>query len=240
MRVAFAGDWHGNGNYSYRAMKYAKEQGADVLLHTGDFGVWSPYGYLKSINDFATNLNLPVYFVDGNHEDHPWLNTQPIEDNGFRKLGENLYHIPRGHRWDMGGVSFLGLGGAHSVDSHHRRAGFDWFPEEHITMGQAMRTAMEGHADVMITHDCPTGADIPGIAGNPHGFPPYQIREADRHRDLLRAVVDEVKPSWLFHGHYHVRYNDALDNMNVVGLDCDGSSLDKNIYVVDTEELVGV
>lgn len=238
MIIAFAGDWHGNFPYTRKALNYSAKHGAEVVVHVGDFGVWSPYNYIQAVGDEAARLGLQVFFVDGNHEDHPWLNAQPIREDGFRVLHDNVAHIPRGTVWTWDNVNFMGLGGAHSVDRQWRRDGVEWFREETLTYGQAFEAGSTVHdIDIMITHDCPNRVDIPGIAGNPHGFPPVEIALAEKHRELLGFVVDSVQPKILVHGHYHVNYDDVRDSTIIKGLDCDGKPLDKNVWLLDTEGL---
>ena len=238
MIIAFAGDWHGNFPYTRKALNYASENGADVIIHVGDFGVWSPYNYINAVGDEAARLNLQVFFVDGNHEDHPWLNAQPVREDGFRVLHDNVAHIPRGTVWTWDGVTFMGLGGAHSVDRQWRTPGVDWFPEETLTYGQAFEAAtVPQDIDIMVTHDCPSSVEIPGIAGNPYGFPAEEIALAEKHRELLGFVVGNLKPKILVHGHYHVNYSDVFDTTIIKGLDCDGSPLGKNVWLLDTEGL---
>lgn len=235
MRIAFAGDWHGNFRYTQKALSYAAEGGADVVIQVGDFGVWSPYNYVRAVGEEAALLGLQVFFVDGNHEDHPWLNAQPTRlCDGFRVLHDNVAHIPRGTIWEWDGTTFLGLGGAHSVDRQWRTPSVDWFPEETLTYGQLFEASQALNIDVMVTHDCPAGVEIPGIAGNPFGFPKEEIALADKHREMLGYVVDNVKPGVLVHGHYHVNYSDMRGETSIIGLDCDGRPLADNIFFMDT------
>lgn len=238
MIIAFAGDWHGNFPYTQKALEYAANNGAEVVVHVGDFGVWNPYNYITAVGNEAARHGLQVFFVDGNHEDHPWLNSQPVREDGFRVLHDNVAHIPRGTVWTWDGANFLGLGGAHSVDRQWRRDGVDWFPEETLAYGQAFHAATTPeNIDVMVTHDCPSGVDIPGIAGNPFGFPPVEIALAEKHRELLGYVVDKLQPKILVHGHYHVNYADIRDSTFIKGLDCDRKPLADNIWILDTEGL---
>lgn len=238
MIIAFAGDWHGNFPYTRKALNYAANHGAEVVVHVGDFGVWSPYNYIRAVGDEAARLGLQVFFVDGNHEDHLWLDSMPVREDGFRVLHDNVAHITRGTIWTWDNVNFMGLGGAHSVDRQWRREDVDWFSEETITYGQAFEAWSTVHdIDIMITHDCPDRVDIPGIAGNPLGFPAAEIDLAEKHRELLGFVVDSVQPKILVHGHYHVNYDDVRDGTIIKGLDCDGKPLDKNVWLLDTEGL---
>jgi hypothetical protein len=88
----------------------------------------------------------------------------------------------------------------------------------------------------MLTHDCPDGVDIPTLRkSSPAEWPEAALRAAQQHRELLRAVVNAVMPAVLYHGHYHVRYDDVLYGhqyeTQVHGLDCDGT--DGNMLIRD-------
>ena len=62
---------------------------------------------------------------------------------------------------------------------------------------------------MMLTHDAPTGVDVPGLPPA-STWEPEEIDRADRHRRLLREVVDAVQPERLVHGHFHSRYDAEL------------------------------
>lgn len=234
MIIAFMGDTHGNLPYTHKALRYAVKNGADLVVSVGDFGFWDD-NYVRNVGEEAGRLDLQVFFVDGNHEHHELLNSLPLREDGFRVLHDNVAHIPRGTVWTWGGVRFLGLGGAHSVDQRWRKEGVDWFREETITYGQAFEASQARDIDIMVTHDVPDRVEVPGIAGNPFGFPLVDIALADKHRELLGYVVDNVKPKILIHGHYHVNYTDIRDETIICGLDCDRKPLKDNVMIFDTE-----
>lgn len=239
--IAFAGDWHGNLNYANRALHHAKKNGADVVLHVGDFGYWpndnGSSGFQKAINMEAERLDLHVLWVDGNHENHILLNEKEVSEDGTRKFYERVWHLPRGFRWEWTGVTFMSMGGAHSVDRTMRSEGFDWFDEEHISIDDMYRAVQgEGFVDVMVTHDCPNGVLLPLRSGS--WIPQDDLKLSNSHREVLGKVVDEVQPRYIFHGHYHVSYTNfrkvpGKRTALVRGLDCDGSSFDKNMAIVN-------
>jgi predicted phosphodiesterase len=238
VHIAFAGDWHGNTLYARAAVRYAAEQGADVILHLGDFGYTFEEDYLNSVSDVLTDHRINLLFVDGNHEDHWWLNRQPLY-HGLRPLRHNIWHLPRGFRWEWNDVRFLALGGAHSVDRQSRRDGVSWWESETINSARAELTSREGPTDVMLSHDCPAGVDVPGL--NDSQWPPEEIRAAEDHRQLLRSVVDVVQPAWLWHGHYHTRYTAELPLNSrvcrVEGMGLDGGPYADNVSVVTLASL---
>lgn len=242
-RIAFAGDWHGSRSWAVRAVEYAAEQGADVIVHAGDFGYFQP-AYLPGVTSALAAADMHLLFVDGNHEHHRWLLWQQLDAEGLRPLTGRIHHLPRGFRWTWDGVRFVALGGAHSVDGIWRRRDGDlWQPEERITDGQAAQVAADGQANVLISHDCPAGFDIPGLPP-PGTFPEIEILRAEEHRRILRGVVDAVRPRMIWHGHYHSAYTRVVDfgwgAINVAGLDRDGTSMDRNMDVVPLEAIKAV
>lgn len=246
-RIAIAGDWHGATKFASKALHYAHKHGAQRLLHVGDFGFWGTADpYLSAVSETAVALDLPVLFIDGNHEHHDELDRLPIQDDGLREVAPHVFHVPRGHRWEWGGVSFLGLGGAPSIDRASRTEGFDWFPQEVISTGQAYRAAAGGHADVMVTHDCPSGVTIPDLVLYEDDTP--LSRYLSSHRALLQGVAEQVTPRYLFHGHYHHAYSKDVEfngsPARVVGLEMNGTpyhpvQMPWNTQVIDVAELNG-
>ncbi|WP_280762136.1 metallophosphoesterase family protein [Prescottella agglutinans] len=234
-----------NGRHAVRAIRVAVDAGADAILHVGDFGYTFDRRFMNDVDDALAHHNMVLGFVDGNHEDFYRLRTAALQQGaqGVTYMRPRILHLHRGYRWQWGDISFLALGGAHSVDKPWRTPGKSWWPEEAITFDQANDVILGGPADVMICHDAPTGVTIPGIDGNPYGFPEMEIRAADQHRDLLRAVVDAVQPRHLWHWHYHVRYDDLLHGdgytTHVHGLAHDGEPMVHNLAFIDLSDLQG-
>lgn len=241
-RIAVAGCWHGNRRWAVDALTRVLRRNADVVVHTGDFGILDDYGgyrYLEAID----RVGLPVLFVDGNHENHPWLLDQPVGENGLRQLSAMVWHIPRGFRWTWGGMRFLGCGGAHSVDRHHRVLGESWWMEEQISDADVAACGVD-QVDVLVSHDCPSGVVIPTIddrAVAPRWIPETALIQAHAHRQQLRRVADAVTPAAIWHGHYHTlhaqRTRMPWGEVSVVGLDREESRLDRNMRLFDMAEI---
>lgn len=241
-RVLLAGDWHSNTPRAVELVRIARAKGCTVVVQLGDFGFWVPdrrtTNHLDRINAACIENNVTVLWVDGNHEDHTTLNGAPISPKGFRRTRSHIIHLPRGFRWEWHGDTWLALGGAHSVDTFMRKEGVSVWQEEHISEDDVRRAVEGGPVDVMVTHDCPDGVDIPGLTSQ---FPDHELRRADLHRKTLGDVVDVVQPYMLFHGHYHVRYTarrarpgggDTL----VTGLADDMSRLRDNFMVLELKD----
>lgn len=243
-RIAFAGDWHMNDRWAGRAIRHAKDQGAQHIVHLGDFGFTFQQQFLDEVESALRACGMFLWFVDGNHESFPWLNQVALAGDGTRPLSGRIAHLPRGFRWQWGDVSFLAMGGAHSVDRMSRRPGLDWWPEETITRREQMRAGMGGRAHVLVAHDCPAGVVIPGIddVDRPSWIPPEEMRRSFEHRRLLDSLCLMTNPTAIWHGHYHRRHRTVTDlgygPVVVNGLDCDESTLDDNVVVVDVAALM--
>ncbi|MFE2994118.1 metallophosphoesterase [Nocardia sp. NPDC059246] len=213
-KVGIAGDWHANQHHAKRAIRWAAEQGAQAILHVGDFAFDMRPNFFAAVQRALEDTRLVLGWVDGNHDHHERLSALVTEHGRTAiPLRPNIFYLPRTYRWTWSGVQFLALGGAHSVDRPWRTPGREWWPGETISIAEAQRATDDGPADVMITHDVPAGVRIPCIEGNPLGFPAREIEAAEQHRELLRRVVDQVQPKHLFAGHYHCRLTTPLDDI---------------------------
>ena len=224
MKIMFLGDTHADVRFMRIAIDYAAENRAKVILQAGDFGIWDhvPAGvdYLDETDDLLEKRDLWLIFADGNHENFDSLYSIPIDDDGFRRVRERILHAPRGHTWELGGLNFLAFGGASSIDGpdgpswwgQARGPGNGWWPEERITEAD-IHNAIDSLAvpiDVMLTHDAPSGFQIPGITRT---YP-----EGEKSREAVRAVMEAAEPQLLVHGHYHRRSSDQVGRTRVEGL----------------------
>lgn len=236
--IGVCGDWHGNTLYALDAVDYLADRGVKEIIHLGDFAYnFDHKKYLDPLNDLLEENGQRLFWVDGNHENQIKLHTYKFAPDQTRRITSRITHLPRGFRWEWNGVKMLGLGGAFSIDKRHRTPGVSWWPEEEINWDEAERVIAGGQADIMFTHDCPSGVEIPDLRRNPMNLPVHVLNQANNHRNLLRQIVDEVKPGKLYHGHYHVKYDSQLwgpdYTTDVHGLDCDGTPLKLNTLIVD-------
>jgi hypothetical protein len=233
-QVLIAGDWHTNTLWAKAVIEKLPEaipEGPRILLHVGDFGLWpGPEGkrYLYEVTAALAAVDAELWFVDGNHEDHARLTALLAARHGNRSqpipITDRITWLPRGYRWTWHDREWLALGGATSVDRAVRIPGRSWWANESIHHADFKAAVAGGHADVMVTHDCPQGVPL-SLSGNVPGW--WELGPAEEHRRILRQIVDQVKPFWLVHGHYHLFHNTVVDLgwgcLRVVGLDCDGA-----------------
>lgn len=244
--VCVAGDWHGNTRWAERMLELLAGR-SQVILHAGDWGLWSESPsmrkYVSRQDRLLTANDSYLIVTPGNHENWDRLAALPVDPNtGLQKLTDRIWFAPRGYRWRWGDSVWLSLGGAVSVDRKWRRAGSDWWPAEQITVADVEAAAAAGPADVMVCHDAPAGAAVPGLSL--HEWPADAIADSHVNRGLIRRVVEACQPRWLWHGHMHARYADRLEIgrradrpdwdgfLEVRGLDCDGGDWRDNLALV--------
>jgi len=251
-RVLLLGDTHGNTSWTLSMIDQASALDADLILQLGDFGYWprvrDGLRFLSAVEKRLGDRGLPLWFIDGNHEDHVSLRSAELGP-GFVPISDHVTYLPRGTRWTWDSTEWLAVGGASSVDRNWRREGISWFPEEILTASQERAITESGSATVVVAHDAPWGVSFlakrydlftpPEARG---GWPADALRDSDRNMVRMRSVADSIQPRVWYHGHHHVRYDDVLDigtkTVDIHGLSMDGTPLTKGALLVDNSGTV--
>ena len=235
-RIVLAGDWDANIHRACSVVQYAGIRDISTVVQLGDLG--DPTGgdwltlFLDALDASCDQYGVTVLFLDGNHEYFPGLASIPVDPRtGMRQVRPHVYHLPRGIRWRWHDTTWMALGGAYSIDRLDRKEGVSWWPAEQLTADDVRRAVAPGPVDVLLCHDAPSGAPVPGLS--PTGFPAAQLAAAERHRDLVAAVVDATHPALLFHGHFHIRYSGLRGNTTIIGLADDSAPLNENVLVLN-------
>lgn len=242
-KVMFLGDAHGNKRWLESRFYAASIAKADVILQLGDLGVGFPLQenekpLLYHIEKWADKYDIPFYFVDGNHDNHVEIwNNADVEDNGLHRVSEHVFYIPRGLVFELADTTFLGLGGAYSIDKDWRLAAMKagsgdlWWPTETINdhnVETALKQAEGKDIDIMVTHEAPWNV-FQVLGKEQMGFRLKEKHDmaSRQQQQQIYKVVKAVRPRVLLHGHWHHRYNKVLDfygeglPVNVIGLGCD-------------------
>jgi hypothetical protein len=222
--VMLLGDVHGDRGFTRNAIRWAAENNVDRIVQVGDFGFWPRTNpgrtFLHDVGKLSVNLHVPLYFIDGNHEDHDMLDTLPRAASGFAHYGKYpVTYIPRGTRWEWDGVWFGAFGGAFSIDRYHRvkcGAQYGWFPQE---MPNPDVIQDLGKVDVLLTHDSPI-------------VPPVMYGTGFKHDETSRlsqsTVYDALVSSGaslLVHGHWHLNQQYLAAGAVIQGLAMNHDSL---------------
>jgi len=217
MRVLVVGDIHGLLPQFAAWLERAHEKHRiDAAIQVGDFGFFRKQ--FRELFELDVRFAVPVHAIDGNHEDHHWLEQQ-LRDGRVAQWREelNLIYQPRGSLAQFGATTVGFLGGALHVDQPqqvHRAS---------QTSNYIMRHQQEGAVELfnrvrpalLVTHSCPAGIGI-GLQGNPEmahgvathvvgaGFDPGPPEDCgDTELTRLWTALEYRPRAWVF-GHFHV------------------------------------
>lgn len=157
MIIGLVGDLEGDRDWAVRVLRELGEQ-VDVAIQLGDlrFGMGAdPDGDLAAIEAACVEADLRLLCVTGNHEhwarlDEMWADPARRDaDGGLLPLdvSDRVSLLPRGHRFELAGRTFVALGGAPSVNRLLLTEGFSWWPSEVIT---------DAHVDLTVAGGPPT------------------------------------------------------------------------------------
>lgn len=213
-RVVIAGDWHGNRHWATTSIRRAHEVGADFIVHVGDFGYnfdrasKDEYVFNAPVQKALKKYDMNIVWIDGNHDNHAWLNGLPARPDGFVQTGSGgrVFWAPRGHRWNWSGFKFGALGGAFSVNASVLTEGLSIFAELEDVKQEDVDRLGTGKLDVLLTHDIPFGVPV-------HKF--FTITDSREDsavatRKKILEAVNNTRPEYVFSGHWHQRLQHDL------------------------------
>jgi len=197
MKVLVIGDVHTRWG---RLNTIINKRRPDVVIQVGDFGYWPGEHYFnkRKWNRYwdpsFIKTPVPLYFCDGNHENHPKL-IEATKDNN--EIAPNVFYQKRGSVLVLGGIRILFMGGAFSIDKAWRVPGKDWFPEETISQTDVYNLP-ETDIDMVVSHTGPNEF-IQGLD---------TIKEQGQYKDCstdaLTYILNKYEPKRWFFGHFHV------------------------------------
>lgn len=201
-KILIVADFHGDISFLKIVIDKAEEYKCDAIIQLGDFGYWP-----SEINFPGMAPSIPIYFIDGNHEEHSRLN-QTVE---YTEVSENVFHIARGTFLKIGNMNCLGIGGAYSIDRHYRIEGISWFKEEEITesdLSKCLNHKDKFPLDLIFSHDIPLKLTVTknSYVGSYHT------------REKLDILLDNASPKYWFFGHYHLDYRNKFRSTEFIGL----------------------
>lgn len=249
MRILISGDSHADYMHLTSIQSKMEKFECDLAFVVGDFGFWPrDKAGIKFLNR-VSSLDFPVYFIDGNHEDHDILdrNLEGYDFTDFIEVHPNCFFAPRGFRWEWDDVKFMSLGGAYSVDRARRVKFIDWFPRELIDREDVINCLHDQRSndptasnkvDIMLTHDVPSMVDLAKVfitsSGENLSHKYWFEEETEINRNRIQAVVDAVQPELIIHGHWHHTYTEIVQGIKVIGLNCNKTN--NYFTILDTKE----
>jgi predicted phosphodiesterase len=194
----------GDVHMDFRTMnKLLSRKKPDMVLQVGDFGYWpqsKPENiYRRNNPKYPKRLPVPrppcpVYWIDGNHEDHDSLDGRTTDE-----LWPGVFYMPRGsHMLLPDGRRVLFIGGAASHDKALRTPGRDWFEQEQITQRDLDNIDFNLKYDIVISHTMPTVFGLRELLGLDR-----QCDRRDSSENALDIVYEAIRPKLWYFGHWH-------------------------------------
>lgn len=196
--LGFLGDIHTNHFVLEQADAEFARLGCVAGIQVGDLG-WYPFSvpYFNQIK-----LQLPWYWIPGNHEYFPYLNDYTT----VTEVAPNLFYVPKGIRLELDGRQILFVGGGASVDKAWRTPGKDWFPEENISDEELKRIDVRQPVDILVTHAAPQSLVDRHLDRNNlrmFGLPTSWV---DPNAIKLEEVWRLLNYPTIIFGHYHMSF----------------------------------
>lgn len=170
IKLYVTGDTHGYPAHrlSRKMFHYRSEMNEDdAVAVLGDHGL--NFSYPRTNKEELNEIKLlsqkyyNVLLLDGNHDNHDWLEQLPVVEKYGGKVGklfENVYTLKRGEIYTINNKKIFCFGGAISIDKEFRKERLDWWPQE-IPSEEEFNYALDNLAkhdfkvDIVLTHTCP-------------------------------------------------------------------------------------
>ncbi len=202
--MRFIGDVHGKFE-EYRKIAEASPDG--ISIQVGDFGIGFPNSDYTSINKMK---GLGHFFIRGNH-DNPEVCKEFSSFDYPMYLNDGDISAPHSEL-----PTILFIGGALSIDQHHRTEGVDWWRDEELSYSEfnEILEKIEKFGkpiDIVVSHDCPEK-----FCGTM--FPHYDGRFPSITRQGLDSVWEICKPKIQIGGHWHTNRKMDIDGTTFIWL----------------------
>ncbi len=249
MRVLIVGDVHGQHQRLAESLKQAQTDfRIAAAIQVGDFGFHPRL--LQAARREGLRFPVPLYAIDGNHEDHPWLHRAWHAGEGRAwKHDLNLIYQPRPSLARLGSSKVGFLGGALHVDRPQNHTWWGGSPNYVVRRDRELAATLfnQQQPDLIVTHSCPARIGIgisgpaamqPGVAAfiTAAGFdpgPPDDCGEMELNR--LWADLIHKPRAWVF-GHFHLIHQATVENTRFACVRDDLDNPSRTLVIWDTEE----
>lgn len=252
MKILILGDVHGKFDVLQEVVRNGKNTyGIQMVFQVGDFGFFKSHlsDKLSVMSPFA----VPVYAIDGNHEDHD-LRANMGKKNVSMLNEKNLFLMKRGQVIEVEGRTVCFVGGAMNVDRRQygntKKRTTNFLTNNECKEIYTSLNSINRNVDLMVTHSCPHSIGV-GMEGHPM-FLPYIEMYIEMHHGVTNGPLDDCgeevlrilwnhlvqKPiNWVF-GHFHKHHFSVVGNTNFWCVGCvdDSDGVMYTIpYIYDTE-----
>jgi len=235
VKIMFLGDTHGDRGFTLSAIRWCAANGIDRIVQYGDFGYWprtnNGQRFLHDVGKASVQAHVPLFWIDGNHEDHLHLKALRERNEGpMIHIGKYpVTYLDRGGRFEWDGCTFGAFGGAFSIDRPWRvedSGQYGWFKEE---VPDETKIEALGKVDVLISHDAPIIPPMMYGAG---------FKDDPTSRQCQKAVYEALVSTgakFVIHGHWHLRETYGVHGATVQALAMNQDSLYDAAVIFDTQ-----
>lgn len=207
MKILFVGDIHGQFNVFQGLVNYFTDrEKIDICIQLGDYGIFEEKNY------DLTKINIPVYFCDGNHDNHNILDK--FQDGKIHEFGKNLYYCSFGSTLNINNKTIMFCGGAKSIDWRQRKENISWWKNEIITE-EKMKNLPDKKIDIVASHTVPFSLKNDNLKS----ISDYDLKKCgfDISEDVSEKYLDIILKTyypdlWIaghWHKHYETNYSDS-------------------------------
>lgn len=200
--VLLAGDIHGEVPTLQWIVKTRHISNCSIIL-LGDTGLG--FGNVKQdyflSNKIWEKNDIHLYLIRGNHDDPSfWLDKEKREE--FNRTNPHITLL-EDQIVKINGADYLVLGGGTSIDKGYRTVNKTWWPDEHMNYSTEYLSSATNVTGVL-SHVGPVPLSAQPL-GN-HWFENASTLKQDLalEKQFINDVVEIIKPSKWFYGHYHV------------------------------------
>lgn len=179
----------------------------DITVILGDVGLkFEDTEECRKFDEWFLSLKKKIAIIDGNHENHPYLCSQP-EDEAYGdtvyRLTDNIVYLKRGHIYEIEGKSCFVMGGCKSSQKWFD-AGLVYEGEipsaKEIALGKRALADRGNKVDYILTHKYQKSSEGDIFADTLEG---------------LTAYIDKfVSFKKWYAGHFHGHYD--VDNLHTI------------------------
>ena len=190
-------DPHGDPEFRGLAEYLATAGSDDLLIVLGDLGIRFEDSELnRRFDKLLLEANVDIAFIDGNHENYPYINSFPEEEwqgGRIRRLSPHLIYLMRGEIYDIQGHSFFVMGGCKSSPKW-REAGL-WYPGEEPTEEETARA---------VHNLAKAGLSVDYVLTHKFAYRPDPKTPCPTLESLCAFILDRVEYRAWYAGHNHV------------------------------------
>lgn len=209
------GDTHGTYNIlNFRLpqlINYIKNENVDNshFIIAGDAGIYffvddNENRNIDLLQEKLNKNNIKLYFIDGNHDNIPYLRTFKKNKENMFVIRDNIFYLDRGYIYNIDNTNILSLGGAISLDKSIRTEGLNWWKEELLTHEEIERTIeninSNSDIDIILTHNGPRS-----IIKKMFNYSVSNLDPTEKDLEIVKERIEKYNKKeilWIF-GHHH-------------------------------------